>query len=283
MATLTPITGLIQHVPCNLPARVLAKLNPTGAPPVCFNPSAWGEWMLYRVDLIPQMWSRIAAYNRRTGANHLLELEGDPHVEDPRLFYHADSFWVAYNNGTRMHLAQLDRDLIPIRSGRLTTTFCLDPIEKNWAPFSADGLIYLIRDTPTHEILVVDTSSWETHRVTRPEPWAPLRYANPRGGVVVGPRKSGTFVHFYHRSWPAPEGRRYGIGAYTFSAKSPFRPLHHYSDLFTAPKNPDGGWSVVFPGGAERKSDGSWRLSVGLHDKSCAWLDLEDFGTDTAT
>lgn len=275
-----------QHIPLPaLPRRVVRRLSGGGMNKVAsvFNPSAApnGCLVAYRAEASPpQTFSRICL--RKSGVNIPLDL-GAEGLEDPRLFRIGAQDYLVYGDGRRLYLAQLDVDGIPIWHAPIEVDFSLRTIEKNWVPFvDVSGQAWLVYEIAPHTILrlTIDDREGEARASTAFERYVPSTfpwsYGTPRGGAPPVLHE-GVFWHFFHSHTEEEGGRRrYHIGVYTFAPEPPFdiRTIGT-TPVATAPDNPDGGWSVLFPGSAHRTEDG-WVLWCGVHDRHVGHVVLSD-------
>jgi predicted GH43/DUF377 family glycosyl hydrolase len=202
--------------------------------------------------------------------------------EDPRAFHHNGSTWLSYTAWRRgatdaaIALSRLDDRWRSAEDVRITYGGNWSPgvMQKNWSFFPHEKTLHFIYYANPHE--VVDLANNQTHK-TAGVLW---EHGIIRGGtppILVGDR----YVTFFHssRDGDSEHGRRYYMGAYSFSASPPFTPLAltkapilKASDLDpSVPHLP----LVVFPCGAVHE-DGRWIVSLGVNDVSTALLLITD-------
>jgi predicted GH43/DUF377 family glycosyl hydrolase len=148
--------------------------------------------------------------------------------------------------------------------------------EKNWCWFwSNDGLRCVYEPEP-HIVLEINQNTVAKEWITPGVKW---RYGKARGGTPPV-LHDGIYWCFFHSvleiSQRAPR-RRYYMGAYSFSAKPPFRVLRWTRKPLLAgsesdPFGPDAP-CCVFPCGAIQK-DGEWLVSLGVNDCRNAWIKI---------
>lgn len=153
--------------------------------------------------------------------------------------------------------------------------------EKNWTWFTTKTGTFCVYTLNPLVIFLVSksTDKWVSTPDATDLPW---QRGTLRGGT--NPELvDGEYLTFFHSSlpWENPSTggigrlRRYYMGALTFTSKPPFRitaitpkPLlvgsEEDSKIFPGPP-------VVFPAGA-KLLDGSWLVTMGINDESCAWI-----------
>lgn len=234
-------------------------------------------------------------YNPIQNSNVLLDLHADLHaphgktyaknfhVEDPRLFIHNDDLYLSYTDGYQMAQAKINPETLQAVESFYIDKSGLQQTEKNWVFFSHDKQLYSVYNTAPHEIFAMDGAKWNRLYV---HDWNPeWKYGTIRGGtppVKVGDR----YYSFFHSAVGVKhrgiEGRQYFMGAYSFEARPPFRPLSITKEPLLV-----GEWVddmiprlsnaifVVFPSGAIRKNNG-WLISFGYNDYRCRFIELLD-------
>jgi predicted GH43/DUF377 family glycosyl hydrolase len=216
------------------------------------------------------------------------------HVEDPRAVWFNGHWFVIYTDGIRIGVAKLDEACNTIYSHYLTIDFEIinndfDGREKNWIPFVVDNKLYIIYSDDPRTILTcmdLGTSLYISffYKYTFPIKWS---YGGIRGGTPPCEYSNNHLIFFFHsaKSYPSHNpwfgSKVYCIGAYVTETKHPF-----YVTKVTkvpllvgipGPQNRmiDYSHNVVFPCGAV-KTEYGWRLSMGVHDKDIALLDVKE-------
>lgn len=191
--------------------------------------------------------------------------------EDPRLFEHNGSLWLAYtrlcSDGVFQAVASLDASLIVreewIFKGNSTRK------EKNWQFFSSAQHLQAIYRILPHTVGRVYCDEF----VLSPPERQGLKWhwGQPRGGTPPV-RVGDEFFSFFHSSIKY----HYVAAPYAFSAAPPFAitrwPKTHLliaQQDFMPPDSPH----VVFPSGALFCS-GVWTISYGWHDRFCCLVEI---------
>lgn len=153
--------------------------------------------------------------------------------------------------------------------------------EKNWVFFDYGGKLHFIYQLH-HEQVVVPLNGAEpeaTYRTPTPR-WD---WGTMRGGTQPLPYQ-GKWLRFFHSLLQAGNKRqhwRYFISALVMDTKPPFavervsqKPIFAGNEKYTYGCKH---WkpNVAIPYGAIEQS-GGWRVSLGLNDCECAWLDLTE-------
>lgn len=146
--------------------------------------------------------------------------------------------------------------------------------EKNWVWFEHDGMLCMIYNTEPHQ--VVHWIGDQVH-VEFEQDMPEWEWGHKRGGTP--PIRIGDeYLCFFHSSTKWTETRRrYHMGAYTFEAKPPFKPLRCTTKplLSGSREDPwaDGLPLVVFPCGSIYR-DNKWLVTMGVNDFCSAWMEI---------
>jgi len=200
------------------------------------------------------------------------------HAEDPRLFVYNDELYLSYTDGWNMAQAKINSDTLKVEESYY---YSPQPTkqEKNWTFFEADGKLYSVYDLNNHTIFEMNGKSWT--KVATTEFSHGWKWGTLRGGstpIRIGDK----FLSFFHSAKDIVGGKQYFMGAYTFEATFPFRPISISKEPIIAGEWMDDGIKrlsnkiyVVFPNGAIRKED-SWMVSFGYNDWQCRYIEVKD-------
>lgn len=205
------------------------------------------------------------------------------HVEDPRLFIYNDDLYLSYTDGYQMAQAKIDAETLTASESFYLDKTGLQPTEKNWLFFEHEEKLYCLYDIPRHRIFEMNSSQWkEVYKTSFRSEW---KYGTIRGGTT--PYRIGDlFISFFHSSkdikYRGMDGKQYYMGAYTFEAKPPFKPVSITARPIIAGEIIDDSISrlsnkifVVFPSGVIRKGT-SWFVSFGYNDYRCRYVEVTD-------
>lgn len=205
------------------------------------------------------------------------------HVEDPRLFIYNDDLYLSYTDGYQMAQARINPKTLQAEESFYIKKPDPQRTEKNWVFFEHDKRLLAVYDSSPHTIFEMNGADWK--KVYEQE-WRPeWKYGTIRGGtppIKIGDR----YLSFFHSAIGVKhrgmEGRQYFMGAYTFEAKPPFRPLSVTRNPIIAGEWVEDGIPrlsnaifVVFPSGAIRKEKG-WLVSFGYNDYRCRFIEITD-------
>jgi predicted GH43/DUF377 family glycosyl hydrolase len=228
----------------------------------------------------------------------VLDLQGlssiPSRAEDPRLITVGDRLYLIYSDnkdefiskrGFRMQVAEVFFDGNNFSVGEIVSLLDfegahLNRREKNWVPFEFGGELQLAYSLVPHKVFSPSllTGKCKTTALTKSEiawNWGELRGGTP--GLLID---DDNYLAFFHSSKkvssPYSNGKKtlhYFIGAYTFSAQSPFEikqmspdPIiikEFYADNIYVPY-----WkplNVAFPGGLIANDKHIW-MAFGRHD-----------------
>ncbi len=200
------------------------------------------------------------------------------HAEDPRLFVYDGELYLSYTDGWKMAQAKIDPDTL-----EAVESFYYSPQpskqEKNWTFFESEGKLYSVYDINNHTVLEMNGEKWKKVATTDfSHGW---KWGSLRGGSTPI-RMGDSFISFFHSSKEIPGGRQYFMGAYTFEAQYPFRPISISKEpiltgewIDESIKRLSNKIYVVFPCGAIRKED-SWIVSFGYNDYQCRHIEVTD-------
>jgi hypothetical protein len=278
------------------PGKVLAWFN-------CSSITHKGKrWFVYRTECLRWfMWSRINLvqldenFTPVPGTNVILPLHtrfDGWGAEDPRIFIFDGRMHIAYGDGYRMLLAELNDDGTVVRSMAIPADEVDQnpphkfPREKNWGFFEFDGRLfcqYSVNPTVTFEF----DGDWKViNRWSQPWRWASDFGKTLHGGSspVFHNNLLWRWVHCYRaeklpfprKSWWSDKllhtGHRYYPHLICFSPEPPFAPVAHSAlPVFHSEWEPKGAeglcvyHSVAYVGSCERESNG-WRLFYGEND-----------------
>lgn len=232
-------------------------------------------------DLVPQ-------------TSQMLELpeEGGLHHEDPRLFWHAGSPWLAYTEAKGypgpwtccMRLARLQQGQDGVwRAVQFTPlTFRYNGQigqEKNWQFFSHEGGLFFVYRISPHEVVQIDPDSgkvlkhYETPGVRG---WSHGTLSGGTPPLLIGD----SYVSVFHSFEPhVTRGRRYSASVYRFEPEPPFAirelttPILWGSEadgFCPDPRALHNNPCVVFPAGAIQWQSRTLLVSSGINDHACA-------------
>jgi predicted GH43/DUF377 family glycosyl hydrolase len=229
----------------------------------------WGGSSLHIAELSEDL---IPLRNLSLRINHELCPGGR---EDPRFFVYQNRLHISFvgvektANETRCHMLYLrlfdnlhvERVFHPAYSMRQW------PMEKNWVYFEHDGqLLAVYSIAPTHKILRIDGDTAYPFMET---PFHPAWEGGHLRGGASPVRVGNEYFCWAHGR---REGRPsvYCLGAYSFEAKPPFRPLRYTpTPLVWADerdKPPALNWTtVIYPSGCILEN-GKWLVSCGIND-----------------
>jgi predicted GH43/DUF377 family glycosyl hydrolase len=212
-------------------------------------------------------------------------------AEDPRAFYVGTQLYLSFNDlvpvkqySRSIRMAQVDPKTWTLR---FATDFNMQqqPIEKNWMPFSYQDSMHFIYNVSPHKIFhipnpeenVVLPSALPELPTLLHQQWE-SKYGKISGGSPAR-RVNGEYLAFFHSRKREGSLNWYGMGAYTFESKPPFRItsittkpiLFHgiYSSNHVHTSNPF--VKCIFPAGFVFEKQGSEELihvSVGENDVS---------------
>lgn len=210
------------------------------------------------------------------------EPRGVENLEDPRLFHHAGSLWLAWTAADyekrSWRSVQCYGRLVEDEHGwKIAEHF--KPVfgmndgtrkEKNWQFFESDGRLFFQYLPSPHLVCeVVGNSVVAEHR----SPGLHWAWGKPSGGTPPVPFAPGQLITFFH-SYEFDEQfqRRYHFAALVFEDSPPFRqisysaqPLVSASELDPLPAGQDWSPLCIFPCGAIRDGD-EWLVSSGVND-----------------
>ncbi|MFA9220243.1 MAG: hypothetical protein ACEQSL_03550, partial [Sediminibacterium sp.] len=205
------------------------------------------------------------------------------HVEDPRLFIYDDDLYLSYTDGYQMAQAKINPRTLQAEESFYIEKPDAMRTEKNWIFFEHEGDLYSVYNTSPHIIFKMNGRKWEK---VFTEHWQPKwNYGEIRGGtppMLIGDR----YISFFHSAmgvrYRSNEGRQYFMGAYTFEAKPPFRPISISKEPILCGEiiNDDiprlsNSIFVVFPSGTIRTEKG-FLVSFGDNDYRCRFAELSN-------
>ena len=293
--TLLDTDGLTQRHPLPPSARRqhAAKDGINGSVWAWFNPSSvvWRgqRWLTYRTECSPRWhWSRISLARLDNdgrvipGSNKLLSLPtdfGKWGAEDPRLAVWNDRLLLAYCDGWKTALAELDADgrILKARIFREkkiveSIAFDKDQREKNWGFFGTDEGLFVSYWTAPHVVF-----RYDERRGRLGEQWqaawsVPAEVGQLHGGSspVMHEGLMWRVVHS-HRALEN-NIHRYQLWLMAFAAKPPFKPVWFCTQPLViaerekTPLPEQVSHDVVFCGSAERTPEG-WLIFFGENDR----------------
>lgn len=239
--------------------------------------------------------------NKPFGKHYPLDLQGiGEHkiFEDARLFKFRGDLWLSYTEVVfvdpykpmktvrqiTQHACKLEGEhFLPTNPITLDYGYNFSKWEKNWCWFEWNDRLFCCYDPRTNLIFEVDPvkkkilHEWKHHDVEWP-------YGHFRGGTPPV-LHNGKFISFWHGSTDDPLlCRRYYLGAYTFEAKPPFKPIgvSAYPLIYGSSNEAfcgSGNEMCIFPMGKRRLSKG-WQVACGINDSFCALIDIPDSQID---
>jgi len=227
---------------------------------------------------------------RHVGPLALRHAESGYGREDPRLFRHDGRLYLSFIGvvgGSRIrHTSQLYarlNDDLSVERVHYPHYEARNLWEKNWQPFSHDGVLYAVYRAAPHQVLRLEGDRAVLAFQT---PWDPGWTGGEIRGGAAPVRVGDEYWCFFHDKVPGPRGKLvYRMGLYTFEARPPFRPrrivreplLSADAGTFRVPH--DNYCDCVFPGGAVR--DGAdWVVAAGVHDRWAELHRLDHAGLD---
>lgn len=243
--------------------------------------------------------SELNKKNLPTGKYWPLDLHGIGQYqifEDARLFHFQGDLWLSYTEvvfldpsrsmkkveSIAQHACKLEGETFKC-SNRITLDYGLNTErfgwEKNWCWFEWEGRLFMVYDPRFNTVLEVCPHSGTIKKEWKHEDlkWP---YGHFRGGTPPVLHK-GEFISFWHGSTDDPLlYRRYYIGAYTFEAKPPFRPLRvSKTPIIYGSSNEwycgAGNKMCIFPMGKRRIANG-WQIAAGINDSFCGVINVPD-------
>lgn len=156
-----------------------------------------------------------------------------------------------------------------------------DRWEKNWMPFTHDGIQYAVYTIKPHVVIRIDgDKAQEAYRTPYPFPWAG---GHLRGGAAPV-LYNDEWYEFYHGKVEPRTPLLYSVGVYKFENKPPFAPvaggpvpLWWGSDA--AAKQAGCEFAVVFPRSARVDGD-RWRVWMGEYDSRLSELSFSTADVD---
>lgn len=150
---------------------------------------------------------------------------------------------------------------------------------KNWLFFQHRGTWHFIYLTaPKHTVVRLSSGGviQQEHSTPFNTTTYSSRYGLPRGGTPPV-LHDGRYHTFFHSSVDDPKWRRrYYMGAYSFAAEPPFKPLAMTPEPLLAASEADfnclNSPLVVFPNGALLEDGKQWLLTAGVNDEGSMWL-----------
>jgi len=182
------------------------------------------------------------------------------HVEDPRVIFHNDHWFVCYTDGYNVGIAKLDADCNTLYSHYLKKPDFIkfeggDGREKNWLPISMGNKIHFwYGDNPRTFLIYEDTGkSLQYNSYIKTDQRVKSAFGGIRGGCPPIQYDKDTQIWFFHTLFE----KHYRIGAY----------LTKGLDVISITPQPIlTGNHIVFPCGAIQR-DGFFYISMGVQDK----------------
>ena len=259
-----------------------------------FNPGIieWNDakWLFVRRHLGPA--SNVVAYQLSDDltVTKRVEIKTNYHsVEDPRVWTYGGNLYMSAciftpPSACRQGVFLLDETFnvkteyhIPIGRNGDQPWMAKGP-EKNWVFFDAGklGVVYSTAKAHGHQVyLLNDQFTVSEKHVTEGIEW---EYGEIRGGTP--PIKVGDeFISFFHSNFNHKGDLRYVMGAYAFSASSPFkitRMTRHpllYGNAVDLPKSRDAAKQVIFPCG-NTFNGREWFVTYGNNDMVSGWIKI---------
>jgi len=196
------------------------------------------------------------------------------HVEDPRVIFHKNYYFLAYTDGYNIGVAKLDLNCNVVYTHYLEKPKEIkfeggDGREKNWLPISMGNEIYFwYSDMPRTFLIYEDTLTELKYKsFYKTEQRVTCSFGNVRGGCPPVDFKNGLKIWFFHTLFK----KTYHIGAYiTKDFKVLAVTKKPVLSGLTFHKN---GQHIVFPCGAVLKED-CYYITMGLRDKEIGILKI---------
>jgi hypothetical protein len=187
------------------------------------------------------------------------------HVEDPRVIFHNDHWFVCYTDGYNVGIAKLDTNCNTLYSHYLKKPDFIrfeggDGREKNWLPISmGDKIHFWYGDNPRTFLIYKDTGkNLQYNSYIKTDQRVKSAFGGIRGGCPPIQYDEDTQIWFFHTLFE----RQYRIGAY----------LTRGLDVISiTPKPILTGNHIVFPCGAIQR-DGYFYISMGVQDQNIGIL-----------
>lgn len=205
------------------------------------------------------------------------------HVEDPRLFVFNNQLYLSYTDGYQMAQARINPDTLHAEESFYLLKPDENRTEKNWTFFEHDMKLHCVYDINNHIVWTMDGNHKDKEYSTSfQHDW---KYGDIKGGtppIRIGDK----FISFFHSTLQMRirnrDGRQYFMGAYTFEAQAPFKPLQISVEPFISGElinnnipRLNNNIFVVFPSGVIRKEN-SFVVSLGYNDLECRFVEISD-------